>query len=51
MLERSLFFEAMDSRRSAREFSDRPVPQRSELTHKTASTAPSGYKAAWTFLS
>lgn len=52
MLERSLsFYEAMDSRRSAREFSDRPVPREViENIIKTASTAPSGaHKQPWTF--
>ncbi|WP_016987966.1 nitroreductase family protein [Flavobacterium sp. ACAM 123] len=50
--ERSQFFyEAMDSRRSVREFSDRPVPQEViENLIKTASTAPSGaHKQPWTF--
>ncbi|MEZ7499902.1 nitroreductase family protein [Flavobacterium sp. Arc3] len=52
MLERSLsFYEAMDSRRSAREFSDRAVPREViENIIKTASTAPSGaHKQPWTF--
>jgi nitroreductase len=52
MLERSRsFYEAMDSRRSAREFSDRPVPREViENIIKTASTAPSGaHKQPWTF--
>lgn len=52
MLERSLsFYEAMDSRRSAREFSDRPIPREViENIIKTASTAPSGaHKQPWTF--
>jgi len=52
MLERSLsFYEAMDNRRSAREFSDRAVPREViENIIKTASTAPSGaHKQPWTF--
>ncbi|NGY38468.1 nitroreductase family protein [Flavobacterium sp. XN-5] len=52
MRERSQFFyEAMDSRRSVREFSDSPVPREViENLIKTASTAPSGaHKQPWTF--
>lgn len=52
MLERSSsFYEAMDSRRSVREFSDRAVPREViENLLKTASTAPSGaHKQPWTF--
>lgn len=52
MIEHSLsFYEAMDSRRSVREFSDRPVPREViENLIKTASTAPSGaHKQPWTF--
>lgn len=52
MLERSLsFYEAMDSRRSVREFSDRAVPHEViENLIKAASTAPSGaHKQPWTF--
>lgn len=52
MLERSQFFhEAMDSRRSVREFSSSPVPREViENLIKTASTAPSGaHKQPWTF--
>lgn len=52
MLERSLsFYEAMDSRRSVREFSDRTVPHEViENLIKAASTAPSGaHKQPWTF--
>lgn len=52
MLERSTsFYEAMDSRRSVREFSDKPVPRKViENLIKTASTAPSGaHKQPWTF--
>ncbi|TDE03183.1 nitroreductase family protein [Flavobacterium hiemivividum] len=52
MRERShFFFEAMDSRRSVREFSDSPVPREViENLIKTASAAPSGaHKQPWTF--
>ena len=52
MLERSQFFhEAMDNRRSVREFSDSPVSREViENLIKTASTAPSGaHKQPWTF--
>jgi iodotyrosine deiodinase len=52
MLERSLsFYEAMDSRRSVREFSERAVSREViENIIKTASTAPSGaHKQPWTF--
>ena len=52
MLERSAsFYEAMDSRRSVREFSDKAVPKAViENLIKTASTAPSGaHKQPWTF--
>jgi len=52
MRERSHFFlEAMESRRSVREFSDSPVPREViENLIKTASTAPSGaHKQPWTF--
>ncbi|CAM2910810.1 nitroreductase family protein [Flavobacterium frigoris] len=52
MLERSIsFYEAMDSRRSVREFSNRAVPREViENLLKTASTAPSGaHKQPWTF--
>jgi hypothetical protein len=49
MLARSLLFEAMDSRRSTREFSDRPVP-REVIENPQNSTAPSGaHKQPWTF--
>lgn len=45
------FFEYMDTRRSIRDFSDKPVPK--EVIEKlimTASTAPSGaHKQPWTF--
>ena len=45
------YYEFMDSRRSVREFSDKPVPR--EVIEKlimTASTAPSGaHKQPWTF--
>ena len=45
------FFEAMDSRRSVRDFSSEPVPREViENIIKTASTAPSGaHKQPWTF--
>ena len=46
------FFDAMDARRSVREFSDRPVP-RALIEHAiaTASTAPSGaHMQPWTFV-
>ncbi len=45
------FFEHMDTRRSVRDFSDRPVPREViEDIVKTASTAPSGaHKQPWTF--
>lgn len=52
MLERSqLFYKTMDSRRSVREFSDRPVAREViENIIRTASTAPSGaHKQPWTF--
>ncbi|MEL6617064.1 MAG: nitroreductase family protein [Bacteroidota bacterium] len=46
------FFDAMDSRRSVREFSDRDVPRELiETAIRTASTAPSGaHKQPWTFV-
>jgi iodotyrosine deiodinase len=49
ILERSKnFYEAMDTRRSVREFSDRAVP--SEVIDTAPSTAPSGtHKQPWTF--
>ena len=45
------FFKLMDSRRSVRDFSDKPVPKSViENIIKTASTAPSGaHKQPWTF--
>ena len=46
------FFDAMDARRSVREFSDRPVP-RALIEHAiaTAGTAPSGaHMQPWTFV-
>ncbi len=45
------FYEAMDCRRTLREFSDRPVPKEViENIIMTASTAPSGaHKQPWTF--
>jgi nitroreductase len=52
MLERSqTFYEKMDSRRSVRAFSDRPIERKViENIIKTASTAPSGaHKQPWTF--
>jgi nitroreductase len=52
MLERAqTFYEKMDSRRSVREFSDRPIERKViENIIKTASTAPSGaHKQPWTF--
>lgn len=52
MVERSeKFFAWMDTRRSVRDFSDRPVPREViENIIKTASTAPSGaHKQPWTF--
>jgi nitroreductase len=52
MIDRSnKFYEFMDSRRTVRDFSDKPVPK--EVIEKiilTASTAPSGaHKQPWTF--
>ncbi|MEM1116370.1 MAG: nitroreductase family protein [Bacteroidota bacterium] len=46
------FFEAMDRRRSVRDFSDRPVPRRViEWAIAAASTAPSGaHMQPWTFV-
>ena len=46
------FFEAMDARRSVRDFSDAPVPRELvEHAIRTASTAPSGaHKQPWTFV-
>lgn len=46
------FFGTMDSRRSVRDFADRPVPQSLiETAIRTASTAPSGaHKQPWTFV-
>ena len=52
MIQRSRnFFEWMDTRRSVREFSDRPVPKEViENIIRSASTAPSGaHKQPWTF--
>lgn len=52
MLERSqLFFNWMNERRTARDFSDKPVPKKViENILLTASTAPSGaHKQPWTF--
>ena len=52
MLERARsFYEKMDSRRSVREFSDRPIDKDViKNIIKTASTAPSGaHKQPWTF--
>ncbi|NRT15327.1 nitroreductase [Flavobacterium sp. 28A] len=52
MLDRSqLFYKKMDSRRSVREFADRPIAREViENILKTASTAPSGaHKQPWTF--
>lgn len=52
MLQRAQsFYEKMDSRRSVREFSDRPIEREViENIIKTASTAPSGaHKQPWTF--
>lgn len=45
------FYQLMDSRRSIRDFSDKPVPKSViENIIKTASTAPSGaHKQPWTF--
>jgi nitroreductase len=45
------YFEAMDKRRSVRDYSDKPVPKEViENIIKTASTAPSGaHKQPWTF--
>jgi iodotyrosine deiodinase len=45
------FYELMDSRRSCRDFSDKPIPQKvMEDILLTASTAPSGaHKQPWTF--
>lgn len=45
------FYEAMDTRRTIRHFSNRPVPKEViESILKTASTAPSGaHKQPWTF--
>ncbi len=45
------FYKLMDSRRSVRDFSDKPVPKSViENIIKTASTAPSGaHKQPWTF--
>ena len=45
------FYEAMDTRRSVREFSNHPVPREViENIIRTASTAPSGaHKQPWTF--
>jgi len=45
------FYKFMDTRRSVRDFSDKPVPQSViENIIKTASTAPSGaHKQPWTF--
>ncbi|MFT6849636.1 MAG: iodotyrosine deiodinase [Sphingobacteriales bacterium] len=47
----SSFFHQMDSRRTIRDFSDKPVPKEVlENIIKTASTAPSGaHKQPWTF--
>ena len=46
------FYRQMDTRRSVRDFSDRPVPRRLvELAIQTASTAPSGaHMQPWTFV-
>lgn len=46
------FYEEMDSRRSVRHFSERPVPRELiELAVATASTAPSGaHRQPWTFV-
>lgn len=46
------FYEEMDSRRSVRYFSDKPVPrQLIETAIRTASTAPSGaHRQPWTFV-
>lgn len=52
MIQRSAaFYSYMNSRRSVRDFSDRPVPREIiENILKTASTAPSGaHKQPWTF--
>jgi nitroreductase len=52
ILQKSIeYFELMDSRRSVREFSGKPVPKEIiENIIKTASTAPSGaHKQPWTF--
>jgi len=52
MLQNSIeYFELMDSRRTVREFSGKPVPKEIiENIIKTASTAPSGaHKQPWTF--
>ncbi len=48
----SSFYEQMDSRRSVRDFSDKPVSQEViEKIIQTASTAPSGaHKQPWTFV-
>ena len=45
------YFEAMDKRRSVRDYSDKPVPKKViDNIIKTASTAPSGaHKQPWTF--
>jgi len=45
------FFDAMDQRRSVRDFSDKPVPRQViDNLLRTASTAPSGaHKQPWTF--
>ena len=46
------FYHHLDTRRSVRDFSDRPVPRRLvELAIRTASTAPSGaHMQPWTFV-
>lgn len=46
------FLDLMETRRSVREFSDRPVPQRLiEIAVGTANTAPSGaHQQPWTFV-
>jgi len=45
------FYESMDTRRSVRDYSDKPIPKEViENIVKTASTAPSGaHKQPWTF--
>lgn len=47
----SLFFQKMDTRRTVRDFSDRPIPKEViENIIRTASSAPSGaHKQPWTF--